>query len=101
MKIILEFRSKPEHDKYCKDFCENYNKPEVIIGGEPIDDTTRRKHWSDSEIEFLKDNYKFKKTRWIAKQLRRKPIAISQKLSKLYELGLPKKRSRSGEINEA
>ena len=101
MKIILEFKSRFEHDRYCCEVVEKIEKPEIIIGGEPIDDTTKRKHWSDSEIQFLRDNYETKKVRWIAKQLRRKSTAVYQKLTKLYEAGLPKKRNNNGEIQES
>jgi hypothetical protein len=104
MKIIIEFKNKFEHDKYCLDFSKNLldNPAHIDVGtGLAIEDNTRRKHWSEMEIQFVKDNYAFKKVRWIAKQLRRKSTAVSQMLTRLYAAGLPKKKPKNGEIYES
>jgi len=103
MKITLEFKSKFEHDKYCLDFAKSLESENIHVNvgaGSPITDYTRRKNWSDMEVQFLKDNYMIKKVRWIAKQLRRKPTQVSAKLVYMYNQGLPHKRSKNGEINE-
>lgn len=117
MKIILEFDSKAEHDVYiqriAKDYIEHGEKAlqlkvdeEVKLHLEGLPDTKiddfgkKRKWWSDYELEFLRENYATKNIRWIAKALRRKPIAVQQKLYQLYKKGLPKKQSRNGEVLE-
>jgi hypothetical protein len=106
MKLILEFKSKFEHDKYCSDQVallekanDGISAPKLTMGA-PIGDYTRRKFFTEMELQFIKDNYITKKATWIARQLRRKPPAIYSQISKMYAEGLPRKRGRSGEVSQ-
>jgi len=106
MKIILEFKTKFEHDKYCVDQTrllerETVNGVSMIKNGIPINDYSKRRGWSELEMQFVKDNYMSKKITWIAKQLRKKPTQLYSKMTELYANGLPRKFARSGEVNES
>lgn len=103
MKIIIEFDSKAEHDAYVNAHRSSKidHSDELIIPtikGSPIEDHTRRKGWSEYELEILRANYQTKKIAWIAKQLRRRPNDLYQKLHMMYKLGLPKRRPSSGPV---
>lgn len=105
MKIILEFKTKYEHDKYCLDFVKSLEKEDVRVDfskfeGQRVPDYTRRQRWSEIDLQFIKEHYMYKKIPWIAKQLRRKPHAVYQKLNKMYEQGLPHKKPKNGEVEE-
>lgn len=108
MKIILEFKTKFEHDRYIQDrYQQMYQRDDSLTSmtmtgfqGASIEDVTRRKRWTEIEIQFIKENYMAKKATWIAKQLRRKPIQVYAKIAEMYRKGLPKKRPRNGEVNE-
>src|SRR5690606_36753869 len=65
-----------------------------------IETHTRRRYWTDLELQFVKEHYMTKSTRWIAAALRRKPLDVNNKLTQMYKKGLPRKRSRSGEVVE-
>jgi len=60
----------------------------------PSDERTK-KAWTEFELNFLTENYKLKKTRWIAKALHRPVQAIQQKLLQMYKKGLPRKQQRT------
>ena len=66
--------------------------------GEQIPDYTRRKTWSALELGFLRDNYQTKKITWIARQLRRRPSQVYQRLARMYAEGLPEKQPRNGRV---
>ena len=106
MKIILEFKTKFKHDKYIQDrYSQMYQRDDSLsvsgsMVGSPIEDNTRRKRWTDLEIQFIKDNYMNKKGSWIAKQLRRKSANVYAKIAEMYRKGLPMKRPRNGEVDE-
>lgn len=122
MKIILEFQSEQELNAYiqikAKDFIdqnspqeedgskileEQYNGGEALSVSETdtkIETHTRRRHWSDMEIQFLKDYYLYKSVRWIAKSLRRKNTDVHAKLAQMYKKGLPRKKAKNGRIRE-
>lgn len=104
MKIVIEFNSKAEHDQYIKSHKtgrHTFADEDVSVPtfkGQPVADYTRRKSWSQLELAFLKDNYQAKKITWIAKQLRRKPTQVYQRLHEMYKNGLPAKRPSNGAI---
>ena len=105
MKLILEFKSKLEHDSYCIGQTRLLERETIsgvssIKDGLPINDFSRRKSWSEMELQFVRDNYMSKKLTWIAKQLRKKPTSVYNVMHRLYERGLPRKRSKNGEIDE-
>lgn len=105
MKIILEFNDQDEHDFYCathisrqKSETEQLQTPGKTETTIPF--YTRRKHMSDMEIAFVKENYQHKKIPWIAKAINRKPEQIYNLLWQMYKKGLPRKTSKHGIINQ-
>lgn len=104
MKITLEFDSVSEHDEYIRKFVpkpvrEFHSFVPDSVNKVTIPDITRRKNFSEYELDFIKSNYMSKKNIWIAKALRRKPSAINNILYQLYKNGLPRKFPKNGEIS--
>lgn len=54
-----------------------------------------KKHFTEFELDFIKDNYKKKSIIWIAAKLSRKKEQIYSQLNKLYKFGLPTKNNKS------
>lgn len=104
MKITLEFKNMMEHNKYCIEQTKLLMEKDISVAkqfdGKPIQVNTRRKTWSQYELEFIKENYMSKKVRWIALQLGRPVHAVQMKLNKMYKEGLQKKRPRNGKVRE-
>jgi len=100
MKIILEFDTVIEHDMYIQTKAKEYIKEfgeQIIVNPEEeinnhvsqpdttIETYTRRRYWTDLELQFLRDHYVEKNVRWIAKALRLKDTDVQQKLYQLYK----------------
>jgi len=115
MKIVLEFESQMELNAYirneAREFIAQNTEQQIIVNPDPEDvhleqpDTkietfTRRRYWTDMEIQFVKDYYQIKSCRWMAKSLRRKTQDVANMLSRLYKKGLPKKSKRNGKITD-
>lgn len=83
--------------KETEDRNENNNP---IINNKFKLETRNGKSWTEFEINFLVENYRFKNCRWIGGKLGRKPTAVYQKLLTMYEKGLQKKRQRVKTIND-
>ena len=104
MKITLEFKNTMEHNKYCIEQVQLLQEKDLTLQGKfegkPIQVNTKRKTWSQYELNFIKEYYTKKRIRWIAMQLGRKPTAVTTKLHIMYKEGLPLKRPHSGEVKE-
>ena len=92
--LTLTANSIKEMTTLCREFIEKFGMKEY----KSQEDGTRmrqRKPWTQSEVQQLvqwtKQN---KRVQWIALQLNRKPIGVSQMLVKLRKVGdLPKRRA--------
>lgn len=113
MKHNLNFKTTLELDQWIEQYITSqpykfikYLKPAKKINGEfrilRPNKHIKKEPWSQYEIQFMVDNWPFKKPEWLAGALRRKQTAVLAMAAILRKKGyhLPFKRNRNGKIKE-
>lgn len=113
MKINLKFDNVLQLDQYIENYITShpykfikYLKPQKKLNQDfriarPIKHI-KKEPWSMFEIQFLVDNWVFKKPEYLAGVLRRKQTAVLAMVYLLRKKGyhLPFKRNRNGKVRE-